>query len=343
MTLRILDANFNRAAEGLRVVEDYLRFVLNHQQLAERYKRVRHLLSDQRKPLAAELVRSRDAGHDVGATIDTPQELSRTDPPHVAQASQARVEQALRCLEEYGKLVEPPLMRMASLRYEIYELGQAWQRIAETAQRLNGKQLYVLLDARENTTTFENIARAIVDGGADLIQLRDKHLSDREMLRRGEILRDCCGDHCLFVINDRPDLAVLCGADGVHVGQDELPVEKARQIIQPHQLIGVSTHCLADLQRALAEGADYVGCGPVFSSRTKSFEHYAGLDFLRAAATESTLPAFAIGGIDEENLEEVLATGIHRIAVSHAVVAAEKPEEVTRRLKQRLTEVDGTR
>ena len=342
MNFRILDANFNRAAEGLRVVEEYLRFVRNHSHLAEQYKRLRHQLADVRAPLASQLLANRDTAHDVGTDVDTPQELSRTDDHHVAAASQSRVEQALRCLEEYGKTIDTPLHSIAAMRYRIYELGQIWQRTFEFDERLRDARLYVLLDGRGSHEQFEHTARAILAGGADVIQLRDKQLNDRELLRYAKSLRQWCdesdGSQCLFIINDRPDLAVLCDAHGVHVGQDELPAPLARRILGPHQCVGVSTHTVEDVELAIEHGADYIGCGPVFTSQTKSFARFAGLELLTAvASTASTaLPAFAIGGITAENLDDVLATGFQRIAVSHAVVAADDPERATATLRSKL-------
>ncbi|MGC4007112.1 MAG: thiamine phosphate synthase [Pirellulales bacterium] len=120
-------------------------------------------------------------------------------------------------------------------------------------------------------------------------------------------------------MNDRPDLAVLCGADGVHVGQEELPVHDVRRIVGPDMLVGVSTHSIEQARKAVLDGADYLGVGPTFPSTTKSFDAFPGLDLVRAVASEITLPAFAIGGITVENVLEVRKAGLHRIAVGGAV------------------------
>jgi thiamine-phosphate pyrophosphorylase len=123
-------------------------------------------------------------------------------------------------------------------------------------------------------------------------------------------------------MNDRPDIAVLSRADGVHVGQEELTVQDARQIVGPERLIGVSTHTIEQARHAVLDGASYIGCGPTFPSNTKQFDHFPGLDFLRQVAAEISLPAFAIGGITVENMIEVQRAGLHRVAVGAAITSA---------------------
>jgi thiamine-phosphate pyrophosphorylase len=135
-------------------------------------------------------------------------------------------------------------------------------------------------------------------------------------------------------MNDRPDLAVLTDADGVHVGQEELTVRHARRIVGPNRLIGVSTHNIEQARKAVEDGADYLGVGPVFSSQTKAFPELAGLEFVRQVAEEIRLPWYAIGGINPENLPELLSAGATRIAISHAVCSSASPGEVLGKLKE---------
>ncbi|HYV36323.1 MAG TPA: thiamine phosphate synthase, partial [Gemmataceae bacterium] len=129
----------------------------------------------------------------------------------------------------------------------------------------------------------------------------------------------------VFILNDRPDLARLAEADGVHLGQDDLPIREARRIVGPDALIGVSTHRLDQVRQAVLDGASYIGIGPTFPSSTKNFPQLAGLDFIREATAETTLPAFAIGGITAENALAVKAAGARAIAVSSAVCQANDP------------------
>lgn len=207
----------------------------------------------------------------------------------------------------------------------------------KTADLLRDARLYVLLDGRDSADSCARLARTLVDVGVDVLQLRDKRLADRVLLERARLLRQLtAGTGTLFIVNDRPDLAVLSAADGVHVGQDELAVADCRAMVGAGKLVGVSTHSLAQARQAVADGADYIGCGPTFPSQTKAFEEFPGLQFLRAVQAEIAIPAFAIGGICGENLGQVLEAGFRRIAVSSAVTAAAEPAAAARALRQML-------
>ena len=140
----------------------------------------------------------------------------------------------------------------------------------------------------------------------------------------------------LFIINDRPDIARVVNADGVHVGQSELSVADARAIVGPDVLVGVSTHSLSQAKQAVTDGADYLGVGPVFSSKTKQFDQLAGLEFVKQVHAEIKLPFFAIGGIDDARLPELIAAGGYRAAISRAIWHASDPSETARRIKEEL-------
>jgi thiamine-phosphate pyrophosphorylase len=159
-----------------------------------------------------------------------------------------------------------------------------------------------------------------------MIQLREKHLDDRELIGRARILVERTrGSRTVAIVNDRTDMAAVVGADGVHVGQEDLSVKDARAIVGTRALIGVSTHNIEQARAAVLEGANYLGAGPTFASRTKAFDDFAGLDYLREISNEIRLPTFAIGGITPENLPNVRAAGAGRIAVSSAIAAAPNP------------------
>jgi thiamine-phosphate pyrophosphorylase len=167
--------------------------------------------------------------------------------------------------------------------------------------------------------------------------LREKTLADRELLERARNVRRWTRQAgVLFILNDRPDLARLAEADGVHLGQDDLPVREARRILGPDALIGVSTHSLDQVRRAVYDGATYLGVGPVFPSRTKPFDAFPGLEFVRQAAAETTLPTFALGGISVDNVGSVVAAGARRVAVGAAICAADEPRPAAAALKAQL-------
>jgi thiamine-phosphate pyrophosphorylase len=326
--IRILDAAANRAAEGLRVVEDYLRLALDDRHLTSLAKQLRHDLAEAvaRIP-AAERHAARDTRRDVGTDLSTASESNRSDLAAVAAAAFKRVQQALRSLEEFSKLVEPRFATVfESLRYRSYTLEKAVDLTAESLRRLGETRLYILIDGGRPADDFATVVRSLVAAGAGAIQLRDKHLADRQLLARARQLREItAGSATLFIMNDRPDLATLSQADGIHIGQDELTVKDVRTIVGPRMLIGVSTHSREQARQAVLDGANYIGVGPTFPSSTKSFERFPGLELLRAVATEIRLPAFAIGGIGIENLSEVLATGIRRVAIGSSVASATDP------------------
>ncbi|MCA9267078.1 MAG: thiamine phosphate synthase, partial [Planctomycetales bacterium] len=337
--LRIVDAAANRAGEGLRVVEDVVRFALDDAHLTNVCKQIRHELASALAPLPlADRLRARETTCDVGIAVDSPDEYARRDLAQVLAANFVRVEQALRSLEEVLKVALPGAVRaVEQLRYRTYTL----QRVAEITRAASTKlveaAVYVLLDGRDSQGQFREMAQAIVAAGAAVVQLRDKRLSDAELLARGRVLRDVTrGTPTLFIMNDRPDLAVLADADGVHVGQDELSVHDVRKIIGPERLVGVSTHNIEQARAAVLAGADYLGVGPTFASTTKTFETLAGLEFVRAVAAEIRLPAFAIGGITPDNVGQVVAAGLRRVAVGAAVIESPVPAAVIQELTSRL-------
>jgi thiamine-phosphate pyrophosphorylase len=159
-----------------------------------------------------------------------------------------------------------------------------------------------------------------------MIQLRDKNMDDRDLAARARTLRELTsGTETLFIVNDRADIAAAANADGVHVGQEDLSVKDARTIVGPRALVGVSTHNIDQARAAVLDGANYLGAGPTFVSRTKTFDSVAGLDYLRQVAGEIRLPTFAIGGISAKNLPDVLATAVSRVAAATAVTATANP------------------
>lgn len=336
---RIIDAAANRGREAFRVVEDYLRFALDDAHLTEVCKQLRHRLTAILAKVPAELrYVSRETSTDVGTGISTKEEFVRADVADVLAANFKRLEESLRSLEEYGKINHAPLAaELEQLRYQVYTLERVAAITGESLERLRQTRLYVLLDGRESGAEFARLAAELIAAGVDAIQLRDKTLSDRELLGRARELRDLTrGASTLMIINDRPDVAAVSGADGIHLGQDELSVKDARRIVGPRALIGISTHSLEQARRAVLDGANYIGVGPMFRSDTKSFDHFPGTQLLKAVAAEIRLPAFAIGGINLENVDQVLASGICRIAVSAAITSSPDPADAARRFLDRL-------
>jgi thiamine-phosphate pyrophosphorylase len=328
--LRAIDAAANRASEGLRVAEDYARFVRDDAHLTGRLKRLRHGITEALRdvPLPERLA-ARDTRGDVGTDIASPSAATRGEGDLLA-ANLHRAEEGLRSLEEFGRLLDPRLgPAFERLRYELYTFEKLLSVAASAQERLAGRDLYVLLTVSPCLLPAEEVIRSAAAGGAGVFQVREKGMRDRDLLAHLRAVRRWTREaDALLIVNDRPDLAVLCGADGVHVGQEELTAREARRIVGPDRLVGVSTHEIEQARAAVLDGADYLGVGPVFPSKTKSFDAFAGLEFVRAVAGEIGLPWYAIGGVGPENVTEVRAAGATRVAVSSAVCAAEDPRAV---------------
>jgi thiamine-phosphate pyrophosphorylase len=199
-------------------------------------------------------------------------------------------------------------------------------------ERLARSRVYVVTGAREDRGDLDDFLEAILLAGVDIVQLREKDAEAGELLRWGEVFREAAARHeALFVVNDRPDVAVALEADGVHVGQDDLPVAVTRRLVGPDVMIGVSTHNQEQL-RSASRHADYVSVGPVHETPTKPGRPAAGLGLVAEAARRERRPWFAIGGINRETLPGVTAAGARRVVVVRAVTEEADPAEAVRGL-----------
>jgi thiamine-phosphate pyrophosphorylase len=199
---------------------------------------------------------------------------------------------------------------------------------------LDDARLYFVVEA----SASDRLLAAALEGGCDLLQLRDHDAPDDDLIAAGERFRDACDAHgALFVVNDRPEIALQLGADGVHVGQDDLPVDAVRRLVGPEVFVGLSTHSPEQFEAGLASDADYLSAGPIWETPTKAGRPAAGLGFVRYAASVATKPWFAIGGIDEQNIGEVAAAGASRAVVVRAIRDADDPRAVASALKSRLS------
>jgi len=238
------------------------------------------------------------------------------------------------------KTVDPDDARtVESLRYRFYDVDK---RIALTlrpgAARFADVRLYVLITESACKRPWLETAEQALLGGADCLQLREKELESGELLRRAELLVQICHRHgALCVINDRPDVAILAKADGVHLGQGDLPASRVRQIVGHEMIVGVSTHNMEHARRAVLDGADYIGVGPVFRSPTKRRDFLPGIAFLSEIVRQLSVPAVAIAGITAGNVDEVLSTGARAIAVTAAVTQADDPRAAAAALKAKLS------
>lgn len=337
---RLLDANLDRAREGLRVVEDWCRFGLDRADLVARLKDLRQRLGQRHRDVYK---LARDTAGDVAVGMAHPAQRQRPQATQVIAANCARVQEALRVLEEFGRGLDDPLAaEAATIRYALYDLEVELLRACDgsgAARRelLRRCRLYLVTSP---SPRLEAVVEAALRGGVRLVQYRAKEgsadaqgqpITDAVRLEQALALRALCRRHgALLLINDRLDIAAAVEADGVHLGQGDLPPALARQLLGPDVLIGRSTHAISQLRQAVADGCDYVGVGPVNATPTKPGREPVGLDYVRQAAADSPIPFFAIGGIDATNLAAVQAAGAERVAVVRAITEANDPEQASR-------------
>jgi len=329
------------------VVEDYVRFGCNDAQLSGHLKQWRHDLAAACQAVIPQKQRleARNTHADVGTELKTESESQRIDVDALVAANLERTQQAIRCLEEYSKALGSAGTPLEQLRYRLYDLQVAVFARLNHPSRLAAAQLYVLVSCGKSLEQLKMYCSGLLDAGVDVLQLRDKRATDRQLLKSARVLAECCRSaDATSIINDRPDIAALSGADGVHLGQDEIGIADAREILGDGRLIGISTHSPEQYVQAVEAGADYVGCGPTFPSATKTFDQFAGLEYLAyvgqhqndAQNDAQPIPAFAIGGIDRDNIGQVLKTGVRRVAVSQAIHAAKDPAVEAAAISQQL-------
>ena len=341
---RIIDANINRASEALRVLEDWARLANNNQSISEKLKKIRHNINNSFS-LFTNLILSRESENDIGRNIEN--NSKRTTIKDIIKANCKRAEEAMRVLSEYGQLLNIDIKQIEQDRYEIYTTEKELIK-TERLIRLHNAQLYLVASGkgaptgRLNKNALLSTIEKSIGGGIDIIQLREKNKSEKEIITLGKEIKNLVKNtEVLFIVNDRVDIALACEADGVHLGQDDLPVNEARKITPDGFIIGLSTHCIEQGKSGLTSGADYLGVGPVFPTPTKPDYKAAGLEYVTWVCKNlNTIPWFAIGGIDITNIDKVIQSGASKIAVVRAIMEADSPEEITTLLKRKLTQTN---
>ena len=338
--MRIIDANLNRASEGLRFLEDVARFLLNDAALSEQLKTSRHGLARESRALGVQLLSQRDSEGDVGAEL--PGEAEQ-DLAGLVMANAKRAEESLRVIAELAKLPElRPKLNTAvfeELRFSLYTLERNLvSRVLrrDKTKRLSG--LYVILD-RQALAGRDMVAVAgqVVEGGARIVQLRDKQSSKSELLATAQAVKALCEQsNVLFIVNDYVDLAVAADADGVHTGQKDLPLPVVRRQMPIDKIAGCSVNTVTEALKARDEGADYIAVGSMFPTSTKEGAIVVGIERLKQVREAVSIPLAAIGGINEDNIGQVLAAGAASVAVVSAALGREDIRGAVRRLVERI-------
>jgi len=274
--LRIIDANLNRTGEGLRFLEDIARLELDDAALTLKLKTMRHQLLESDWALQRRLLGARNSEGDVGASTKTPGEEKQREMPIAVVANTRRVQESLRVLEEIAKVpgADPGLnpQRFKQARFDLYTIEQtllARLMRQDKVKRLPG--VYVILDIQAlNERSPIEMAGQVIRGGAKVIQLRDKLHSKKELLPLARELRELCAEfNVLFIVNDFLDLALATDADGLHLGQDDLPVTVARKLLPIDKILGCSTRTVEQAAAAEAGGADYIAVGSIYPTISK--------------------------------------------------------------------------
>lgn len=330
---RIIDANLNRATEGLRVIEEIARFILSDTELSARLKTIRHELQKFFDVEYDNLLDSRDTLNDVGCNIINPDKKESLD--SIFKANFKRVEEAFRVLNQYASLDD-------SYRYRIYTIEKEMRSKLKLDYKkifLNDKKLYLVTnsDNFESDEIFLDRVALSIKSGVDIVQLREKNTTSKRFIYLAQRIRELTSHFgAAFIVNDRVDIAKISNADGVHLGQDDIPVSYAREILGDNAIIGVSTHCPEHAKKAITDGADYIGVGPVFKTPTKPSKDPVGLEYVKWAADNVNIPFFAIGSIDTANIKEVVEAGAKRVAVIRAIMYADDIESNCKILKSAL-------
>ncbi len=338
---RLIDANANRAREALRMLEDIARFHLDDRDLTAKAKSLRHELREalDRFP-SGWLVANRDTTGDVGTELSTPAESVRRDLLDVTIAAGKRASEALRVLEEASKVVDADrASSFESLRYRTYELDRVLlQRLG--SGRARQWRLCLLLTESLCFRPWREALRASLEAGADCIQVREKSLDDGALVARVREIVDVARPIGVSVIvNDRVDIALAAGADGVHLGTTDLAIDAARRIAGRTLIIGASTHDLDEADRAVRAGADYCGIGAMFATSLKPERTPSGVNAVRAFIERYPgVPHLAIGGITPDNIQTVTEAGARGVAVSSCVCASREPAAVVKALLQNLSQ-----
>jgi len=339
---RIIDANFNRAREAIRLIEEFCRFALNSHRLTERAKQLRHELSAAIGKLdAGQLLASRDTLGDVGVGKTVPNQLQRTNLKNCFTAACKRLSEALRVLAEVTQTQNRTIAEeIERLRYAAYTLEKDIVLFSEPVEKFKSVRLYVIISSQLPAEVI-SLTNYCASGGADCIQLRAKAINDDALFALAvEFVRICRAAGVISIINDRADIAVAAGADGVHVGQDDLAIKQVRKIQQRPLIIGKSTHSPSQLRAACRELPTYVALGPVFATPTKPTAEAVGLAYVTEGVeilSDTGIGHVAIGGITLDNVEEVLSAGTGAIAVCSAVTDASDAAAACRALKEKIT------
>jgi thiamine-phosphate pyrophosphorylase len=328
IVLRILDANANRCAEGLRVIEEGIRLGRDNQALQSRLKDIRHGVRRGLEAICGSAMHFRDSDGDVGRGTVSRSEMLRGSLEDVARANFARAEEALRVLEEYGKLVDASAaLGFKELRFELYSVERDFfTGFGSRAELPISPFIYAILDRSVVTDEdFEATVRALTGGGVDIVQYRAKEKGPDERRRDLVILLAAAGTVGIpVIVNDDPELAAEVGAQGVHLGAADPSPGEARALLGAGAIIGVTIHSMDELIGLDRSSIDYLAVGSIFPSPTKRNVRLVGTGFIESVVQRAEgMKIVAIGGINENNIASVFDAGADGAAMISAILSGD--------------------
>ncbi|MBO6974292.1 MAG: thiamine phosphate synthase [Prochlorococcus marinus CUG1435] len=323
---QIIDANLDRAREGLRVLEDWARFGLGKEKYVKRIKNFRQILGKNHLEIYKQ---SRNHTEDKCKGLTHQEQINRNTFEKIISSNSGRVQEALRVIEEFSRLHNHELSKIASeIRYEIYNIEIDLLNLStckNSEEILKENDLYVITDQKDNLL---EIIEKILIAGVKIIQHRFKTGTDKDNLEEAIKIKNLCKRYnSLFIINDRLDIALASNADGIHLGQDDLDLKSARKLLGYSKIIGISANNEIDISNALKDGCNYIGVGPVFETATKKNKKPIGIEKIKILTKDLNIPWFAIGGIKSNNISYLKKNGFKKVALVSQLMNSEDPKK----------------
>ena len=335
---RIIDANLNRISEGLRVLEDHFRFAAVNKPLNDKLRNYRHIVRESLKEFDLMLISCRESLNDNGLNISMASEIDKkSSQKEFIVANFKRIQEAVRSVEENLHLLNEHSKAkiFENIRFEIYELEK--QAVSKMGKKLPHGIYCITAEEYSNGRSNIEVAKAMVEAGIKIIQYREKEerKSRKIMLDECKEIRKITKDSgALFIVNDFLDIAILTDADGIHCGQEDLSVADIMKL-SPCLMIGISTHSPDQAQKAVSDGADYIGVGPIFKTGTKkNVCEPVGLEYLAYAVNNISIPFVAIGGIKENNISQVIERGAKTVCLVTEITSADNIKDKIAKLKE---------
>ncbi|MGE3062314.1 MAG: thiamine phosphate synthase [bacterium] len=337
---RIIDVNINRLSEALRMIEDICRFHISDEKQTKKIKFLRSQFDNYRKSYEKYALPFRESEKDLGREQSFDMN-KRTSIDDILGSAFGRAQEACRSLEEFSKLEGSKTGNFKEMRYSLYDIERNLFISMKRKRFADKMGLYIIMTNPK--VGYEKLSEIAVKNGIRVIQFRDKFMEGRELLKKARAIRSITkNSDTLFIVNDRLDIALLSDADGVHLGQTDIPVFAARRE-SSGLIIGKSTHNMKQLKCALKEMPDYVGIGPVFPTDSKILkDRVLGLSEAEKMLKESSVPAVCIGGIKEHNLKAVLKIGFMNAAILSYITESGSPEREIKKIQSILRRKNDT-